>query len=252
MTETPKNTTESQTTTSNTVSRSGGPGGQGDGPPERLAIPIVGIDNAVREDTEEERTIKEIQAYPYNRSLPHETTKHYEAYLHYRDYGPSRTVNITAEAVGLKRSYLCGVATKNHWRKRTMRYLEYMSKYELQLQKDQIKELVKERMSVGTDVLQKGKDALKNTQIECMTPKDVLDFLKTGFTMKGQSLGIEDISTIINLNVNKTITLSLGGETEMEVSLEEAQDRISSMFSFISERGLLAEYNLKHRNLIEI
>ena len=235
MTETPKNTTESQTTTSNTVSRSGGPGGQGDRPPERLAIPIVGIDTHIG-------LVDESIKPPYNEALTWETAAMFRLFLAYRNLGAARTYTAVAEKCGTAPGYVSKIAGPNLWQRRVIAYQEHLALIEMQEQEEQIKKLVKDQKKAGNLLFTKGFEVAQSLDKDLITPKDAKDWIIAGLKQRGLAAGVDITKDGITVNIdNRSLTINVGSE-EVEMDVPEAKMYMESLILFLKQKQLFSEF----------
>ena len=164
--------------------------------------------------------------FPWER-LPNETGPSWQAFVVYRDAGPTRTVESAAQTVGKSRSTMAEFAKRWDWQPRVLAWDAEVDRQRreafLQLQRQTIKKHVEAAVKLRKLAM----EAVDNINASMLAsePRDALAFLQAAIKIEQTSLGLstENVNHTANRSPEEIYFDNLDPEKLLELSRQAIQ-----------------------------
>lgn len=124
-----------------------------------------------------------------------ETPRAYEAFCAYRDMGPNRSINKTAQQLTKNRTTIAEWSTKYEWVKRVAAWDAEQDRIARQEQAEEIRKMRRRHSDVATAMIVKAARALNRMKEEDIKPSDISRFIEVASKLERLSRG--DTSEVI-------------------------------------------------------
>jgi len=133
--------------------------------------------------------------------MPYESSKAWRAFCTYRDLGPKRTVIQTAKDLGITRSTISAWTVKYMWEERARAFDDYLDRRIIEATVEEKVKMHRRHVALGLRVQQKASERLSEIQAQELSPRDVLDWVRTGVSIERDARGVNE-PVPVNTNVN--------------------------------------------------
>lgn len=117
-----------------------------------------------------------------------ESARAYDAFEHYRDYGPERTLKVTAAAKKKAIRLIERWSSDHHWASRVLAYDQYTSKIKLAQRRRKIEKAQDKAYLAGERLVDRALDALAEVDVDDLSTDQIMKWLDTGAKLQRQAL----------------------------------------------------------------
>lgn len=142
-----------------------------------------------------------------------ESEKAYEAFVIYRDMGADRTITAVAKKLTKSRTLIGRWSAQWNWQERVLAYdNELQREAKAEAAKD-YKEMMKRHIGMAVAIQKKAYDALKELDIDEMSPRDIREYIKMATDLERLN---RELTVSHNQDDDDVIVPIFEGESELE------------------------------------
>jgi hypothetical protein len=163
---------------------------------------------------------------PWER-LPTETPEAWDAFTHYRDMGPSRSLAKVGRTCGKSTSLMEQWSVKHGWVARVEAWDDELDRERRAEHIVAVREMSGEHVKVGNALIAKAMQALESCEAKDMTPHQIARFMRDGVTIVRMALGQATATDPANGETDETVENLTDA---MRQWFEQAQEREQEAF----------------------
>ena len=153
----------------------------------------------------------ELNTLPWEKQAA-ETFPQWTAFLHYRDFGTSRSVAITAEAVGAPLSTLKRYSKTGRWNWRITEWENYLDEVRRNAHVETVEDMAHRHSSLARLGIRKAEEALRLLKTEEMTANEAARLLDVSVKIERLSMGAntQNVAQRVQALMMEVITDAVG------------------------------------------